>query len=119
MQLDEQCKEFQELLRVCKLKLKEKLGGKEEEEGSQIFGEINETSSLQPADQSVGELKRVNAILMKAKESQFKKSQHMKAKFEKKIQKLEDEVTAQKLLVQEKEKENRILVLKLKESLRE
>jgi len=54
--------------------LKEKLGGKEEEEGSQIFGEINETSSLQPADQSVGELKRVNAILMKAKESQFKKS---------------------------------------------
>lgn len=74
MRLDEQCKDFQEMLRVCKLKLKEQQPRREDDEASQIFGEINDSTSVQNQDQSVQELKRVNAILIKSKESQFKKA---------------------------------------------
>jgi hypothetical protein len=52
---------------------------------------------------------------MKSKESQYQKGQYVKIKLEKKIHRLEDLIQKQETQLIEKDKECRLLVLKLKE----
>lgn len=103
---------LEECCRDLKAKLKAKSSLNQSIAGD-ITEEKVENAGMDP--QKMEELQKANKILMRAKEVQFKKGQYLKAKFEKKMIKINAQMEQLHQQIADKDKEIKLYQMKLSE----
>ncbi len=83
---------LEETCRELKQKLKAKNASSQEDNQSILLTSPSQIAGMD--DTKFEELQRANKILLRSKEAQYKKGQYLKAKFEKKLEKLQTQVQA-------------------------
>ncbi|TNV84743.1 hypothetical protein FGO68_gene14348 [Halteria grandinella] len=111
--LEERCRDMQNRLRVQR----------QESNNTGLFSQNNDYSDQQQYQDTLesipehagSELQRANLILIRAKESQYKKGQYMKLKYEKKIMQMQLQLDQMAQHLIERDKEIKLYRMKLKD----